>query len=766
MKFKYARILFFLLFCASFFCANAQSDIGITGKIISSEDQQPVYGANITIDKKGVGTATNKSGNFALTIPGAYAKDTLKVSCIGYQTKHMAIADIKAGQNLNITLIKNTTDLKEVSVGYRDPAKIIAQALARVKVNYINHPHITRGFYRMYTANGKLPLELSEAVFDIYNFGYSDKRADLFKLIKARDGKNQRDFNSLELGQKPNNIFNYDVVNHLASSGFLSEKGMPLHKFEVMGIIDVNGEEAYEIDFKELPSVKEELTYRGKFYVDTKTYAFLYFDYGLSPSGLVEARAGNYVTKILMGIDGVDVALKNENIKVSYQKVGTKLVLQGVVGTDALDVKGIAQKYDYTADVRLNYQVTSVDTVQTESFDTQLGRHENINDHDSNGDEEYWNSFNILLADYNTEDVFNQIKATNTGTKLKDKFEVKEKKMDKDSVARLDALFKYYNDNEQFSGTVLVKEQGKIIYSKSYGYADKSKKTPANSHTVYNLGTTATTFTSVIINQLADEKKIDLHAPVKNYLADYKNGDVTIDQLLSNQSGIADYMANDSLRNLVTTKSYTLKDMVVNFCSDTLMFKSGTQFEYSNSNFAVLALVAQQVTGTSFATLLQDRIFTPLQMTDTYFGTSTGGEHQAAAYINNKPAPVYDFGNMAGSGGVWSSAEDMLKFHDALQGDKLLSKPAKAEMLRNRVEYKDYNAWYDYGWVTDKGFFTASTKHLISYQTGKDTGYYNMFARQEDNDNCVIILSNYGDFPRYDMTDLIFDILNEAPAKN
>src|ERR1700712_5344524 len=102
----------------------------------------------------------------------------------------------------------------------------------------------------MYTKKSTEPLELSEAVFDIYNFGYSDKRADLFKLIKARDEKNQRDFNSLELGQKPNNIFNYDVVNHLTSSGFLSENGIKKHKFEYAGIVDVRGYPAYEIDFK------------------------------------------------------------------------------------------------------------------------------------------------------------------------------------------------------------------------------------------------------------------------------------------------------------------------------------------------------------------------------------------------------------------------------------------------------------------------------------------------------------------------------------
>src|SRR5476651_1699738 len=244
----------------------AQQAIRINGKVIDGSDQQPLHAVSISIDRKGVGTSTNSAGLFALIIPSANLNDTLKISCIGFKTQRLPITSIR--NELSIVLEKNNTELKEVSIGYRDPLKIIQKALDRIKDNYINHPHIIRGFYRMYTFNGDTPLELSEAVFDVYNFGYADKRADLFRLVKARYEKNERDFNMVELGQKPNSVFEDDIVNHLFTSGFLSDEGLTKHRFEVTGPVDIKGYEAYEIDFKE-KSASADGTYRGKMFIDT-----------------------------------------------------------------------------------------------------------------------------------------------------------------------------------------------------------------------------------------------------------------------------------------------------------------------------------------------------------------------------------------------------------------------------------------------------------------------------------------------------------------
>lgn len=750
----------FLLLLHAYRVKAQQDNININGKVISAETRQPLHAVSISINKKGIGTATNNSGLFLLIVPAASFNDTLRVSCIGYQTKFVPITGLLKGQPLNVALKQNNTELKEVSVEYRDPLKIIQKAIGRIAQNYINHPHITRGFYRMYTARGNEPLELSEAVFDIYNFGYSDKRADLFKLIKARDEKNQRDFHSLELGQKPNTIFNYDVVNHLMSSGFLSEKGLAKHHFEFAGVVDVKGYPAYEIDFAENDNASGDL-FRGKFYIDTKSYAFIYFDYGLSTKGLHNAGPGSFADRILTGTTDINIGIKHDRTRVGYQKVGDKWVLADVTGDDAININAPGFKYNFVADVKFNYQVTAVDTAQTASFDGKLGRQENINDHDSNDGEEFWKNYNILLSDFKTEDVFKYIKAVNSQTKLKDKFEEKLLKLPKDTLQRLEALLKFYYDNGQFNGTALIKNKGKVILSKSYGYADKEKRTAAGSNTTYRIGPVSETFTAVIVNQLISEGKLDLHAPVKTYIPYYANGNVTIEQLLTHQSGIPGYFNNTDYKAQILTQSFTLKQMVINFCSDTLNFKSGTDCAYSNSDFEILALIAEEVTGKAFTGLLQERIFTPLQMTDTYFGTYKGtGGNQAKGYTGKLPEIVYDATNLAGAGGISSSAQDLLKYHDGLLANKLLSRQQKAEMLKPRTEFNDHKAWYSYGWITDKSAFEASKKHVITYQTGTDMGFCSLFARQEDIDTCVILLNNTGDFPHNDIADMILGILN------
>ncbi len=395
-----------------------QGGISINGKITAADDQLPIPGTSISIDKKGIGTSTNANGLYALIIPTANQNDSLKISCIGFKTKRMAIAGLSNGQQLNIVLDKNVNELKEVSVAYYDVQKIITKAINRIGDNYIDHPHIIRGFYRMYTYNKDAPLELSEAVFDVYNFGYTDKRADLFRLIKARNEKNERDFSLLELGQKPNSVFEYDVVNHLMASGFLSEKGMEKHTFNVKGIVDIKGYQAYQVDFAEKPNL-EGATYRGRFYIDTKTYAFIYFDFGLSPSGLKELGDGTYAKRAMMRLGDVDVDLTRDRTKVSYQEVGSKWVLAGVEGDDNLAVKSEAPKLDYSAHVKFNYQVTSVDTVPTTSFSSKIGRNESISEHDSDAGERFWKDYNILLSDFNTEDIFKQIAAINKSDRAK-----------------------------------------------------------------------------------------------------------------------------------------------------------------------------------------------------------------------------------------------------------------------------------------------------------------------------------------------------------
>ncbi len=389
-----------------------RAQISVSGKVTNAASGRAVRQASISINHKGVGTATNSQGLFALIIPAGNFKDSLKISCVGYTTQYIAIAKLKNNEALNVALTKSNTELQEVTIAYYDADKIIQKAISRIPENYINYRHILRGFYRMYTSTDSIPLQLSEAVFDVYNFGYGDTHADLFRLVKARSEKNEHDFNSLEIGQRPNSIFEQDIINHLHACGFLNEAGLKKHQFTINGVVDMKGYKAYEVEFKENYGIVEG-TYRGKFYIDTKTYAFIYFDFGLSPEALSEVVPGTFIYRSLMRTGATEVGLLFDHTQVSYQEVGNKWVLSGVEGNDSLSVKNLQLKYDYKAQVKYNYQITAVDTTQQESFDAKIGRNDNINAYKSNGDEKFWKDYNILLSDYDAADIFKRIKVIN-----------------------------------------------------------------------------------------------------------------------------------------------------------------------------------------------------------------------------------------------------------------------------------------------------------------------------------------------------------------
>jgi len=760
MKIHFALLLCLLLALGSTGTLYAQGNLIIKGKVIDADDRLTISYANIGIPKKGIGTVTNENGEFVFIVPSASAGDSLQVSCMGYANKRVAVSSFSNGQQAVIILSKSNIQLKPVSIEYRDPMKIIQKAIARIPDNYINKPHVIRGFYREYTKDAAIPLQLSEAVFDIFNYGYGDKREEMLKLVKVRDEKNQRDFHNLEVGQKAGSVINHDIVRRITTSDVFGSVGSVNENFEVKGIVDYKGIPAYEIDFTEKPGIKK-VTFRGKVLIDTKTYAFLLFDIATSPEGMAYVQIGNFAERMLMKLMNTHLEVKKDEDEITYQKVGDKYVLAGVTSSSILGIKSAVINHAVTANIKFNYLVTQVDTTQTTPFDTKMGDNQKLIDHDTNEGEEFWKDYNIMLADFKTEDVFKQIKAINNIARLKEKFEEKEKKLPKDPALRIDSMLTFYHANGQFNGTALIKSKGKVILSKSYGYADKEKKLTANEQTTYRIGSTAKTFTSVIINQLISEGKLDLHVPIKTYIPYYIHGDVTIEQLLTHQSGIPNYTDDDVAKAAILTQSFTLKDLVTKFCSDTLEFKSGTSFNYSNSGFLVLALIAQEVTNKPFNTLLQGRIFTPLEMTESYSGMYKGVDpHKAIGYTDGVPEHIYDSGNNTGAGSISSSAADMMKYHDGLLANKLLPKQQKDEMLKPRVEFKDYNGWYDYGWMTDKDAFEASHKHVITYHPGTDVGFFTMFARQEDNDSCIILLNNTGDFPRYDMTDLILNMIN------
>lgn len=754
MPLRFSCILLLLL---PVVVAHAQVPATTIRGRVASTDNQPVPYASIRLQGRGIGTAANELGQFVLRLPATKERDTLEVSAIGYRARKLPVVAVLRDSVL-VELVVDTGMLKQVTVTYRDPLKLIEKAVQRISDNYITTPHVIRGFYRQTNMKGNTPLQVSEAVFDIFNYGYANPEEDRFQLVKARDDKNERDFHGIEFGQSPGSIFRDDIVKRLENSAILGKEGIKRHHYEVTGLVDYNGRPAYEISFTEKPGEKEH-TFRGRFLVDTATYAFVYFDYGMSPAAQQAFKLGSASQRMFMKVLGVEMDVQADRDRISYQRVGDKWVFGGDVGDYKVYIRWPRMHYDYAAVMHFNYVVTDVDTTRQTPFSTAMRTDEHINDHDTNAGAAFWEDYNVMLPDRNTEALIREIQRINQQAQLRPRFETLAKDLPRNAALRIDTLLSFYHRQGAFNGTALVYDHGAVILGKSYGIADSARQSMADLHTTYRIGSLSKSFTGLLINQLMIEGLIDVNAPVGHYLPWYVHGDITIAQLLTHQSGIPDYFNSDDYKQQLLDRSYTLEAVVRNFCSDTLEFKNGTAFSYSNSNYTVLALVAQQVSGKPFPQLLRERIFEPAGMTTAFFGLAEGHPGQATGYADGALEIHYDPANTAGAGGISASAMDLLRLHEALQENKLLDKAATDTMFLPRVEFKEYGAWYDYGWMTDKSYFQVSGKHTVQYHPGTDLGFFSMYLRVPETNSCIVLLNSTGGFPRYELADMMLGIL-------
>ena len=204
--------------------------------------------------------------------------------------------------------------------------------------------------------------------------------------------------------------------------------------------------------------------------------------------------------------------------------------------------------------------------------------------------------------------------------------------------------------------------------------------------------------------------------------------------------------------------SIQLLELVRLFCSDSLEFVPGSKFNYSNSGYVVLAAIIERITGQTYSEALHDKIFVPAGMIQSFFGYSS---QMAIGYVNEEPEISFPIENITGAGGISSTTGDLLLYNRAISGGILLSAESMKSIFQPRVNWKEWDADYGYGWMLDRGIFDAGTRHEIQYHPGTEPGFYAMMIRQPDKKITIILLNNKGDFPRFDIADMILNELNK-----
>jgi len=734
------------------------ANIIINGKVLGNNNTPLAY-ASIGITAKRTGTISNKFGEFLLKLPAGYIHDTLLISFLGYESQKLTISSINTAEVLIIKLAEKPVVLQEVVVKPIDPVQLVRAAIANIPLNYYSNPHLMNGFYRIDTKKGEEHIMLSEAVFDVYNYGYSSRKKSRFRLNKMRAVQDEQSWHGIDLGLKPNNIFEYDIVKHISESKLFNKSGFQHHEFKLNRIINYNDIEAYEINFDQKEGIKQSL-YKGKLYIAVNDLAIIAIDISRSPKGLPYAEYGDAGTRTLLKLMGIDIDTKKDDWLVRYAKLGDKWVLSRVRNDNTLNFKSNRAYYDFRADIRVDYIITGLDTVNIKELpeSEMLGNNKLIEYQPGSDDRTFWKDYNTILPDYNSDTIASQILAKNNAYNLKNKIEKRLQKLPNEKTLRIDSLLSFFHQQGLFNGSALVKNDDHIIFQKNYGLSDRENHIPVTDTTQFRIGSLTKAFTSLIIQQLIAENKIKIDDPVGKFIPGYIHKNITIDQLLTHTSGIPNYTGRKDYLTEIMTKEMTLHEIVIKFCSDSLAFKPGSRFQYSNSGYVILAAIIENVTNKTYGQALKERIFTPLKMDHSGFALDS---INSKGYWYNLREPGYKIKNVAGAGGITSTAADLLKWDEALYTTRLLPADKINGLFEPRSEYADWDAWYGYGWMIDRKLFNQSKKHTLIYHPGTDFGYYTMFLRQPDNRSLIILLNNSGDFPKFDIADLLLDIINQ-----
>jgi serine beta-lactamase-like protein LACTB, mitochondrial len=277
--------------------------------------------------------------------------------------------------------------------------------------------------------------------------------------------------------------------------------------------------------------------------------------------------------------------------------------------------------------------------------------------------------------------------------------------------------------------SVAVVVNDRIAWSDGFGHADVENEVPAKANTVFRIASISKPIAATAVMQLVERGRVNLDDPVQKHVAAFPSkGEqvVTIRHLMTHTSGIRHYRTGE----MESRDNYeTVTDALRIFKDDPLLFTPGTKYSYSTYAYNLLAGVVETASGLSFEEYLKAHVWTPAGMTATYFDHVDAlipkrAEQYVRAGSSWRNAPYADLSNKWAGGGILSTAEDLARFHIALDEGKLL-KPDTVKQMYTPYRLADgTESAYGLGWniakddrgrtwIAHSGGATGGTTYLL-----------------------------------------------------
>jgi len=328
----------------------------------------------------------------------------------------------------------------------------------------------------------------------------------------------------------------------------------------------------------------------------------------------------------------------------------------------------------------------------------------------------------------------------------------------------VDELFRDYIGNVPGASIMVIKD-GQPIFPKSYGFANLEDKIPVTSQTNFRLASVSKQFTAMCIMMLVEQGKLNYAQTLQNIFPDFPDygKNITIQNLLQHTSGLISY---ESLVPDTATIQVLDKDVLkMMMTQDSTYFDPGSNYRYSNSGYAVLAMIIEKISGKSFAQFLKENIFDPLGMINTVAFEKGKSEVNYRAYGYAKENQQFVFKDQSlysavlGDGGIYSSVEDLYMWDQALYTNKLVDLKTLEGAFTPGILTTGDTLDYGFGWRIDnyKGF------HRV-HHTGSTSGFRNVIQRFPDDQFTVIILTNRAEPDMAELAEKLTDLFLIKPV--
>lgn len=317
---------------------------------------------------------------------------------------------------------------------------------------------------------------------------------------------------------------------------------------------------------------------------------------------------------------------------------------------------------------------------------------------------------------------------------------------DKAVVSRYEAAIQSFMQrnfgSRGFNGAYLIAKDGEIIAESYMGYRDPVlKDKELEEHDAFHLASVSKTFTGMAVLKLWEEGKLSLDDELSKYFDKFPYKNITVKMLLNHRSGLPNYTNYLDVYGWDKKKLATNLDVLSSLYKmrPPIQFTAGKRFNYCNTNYALLALIIEKVSGQSYPEYMDEKFFVPLQMNDTYVFRPEDTEASMPSFEANNRRYGMEFMDLVyGDKNIYSTVRDMLKWDQALYSDSLF-KPETLQAAFSGYSYEKSGIRnYGLGWRLTE---LKSGKKII-YHNGWWHGNNTVFIRLPEEKATIIMLGN------------------------